>query len=108
MYNDLGFFVRDTLLILLEAQSTWSVNIVIRVLLYLAQTYNNYFTKNDIDLYANSKVKLPKPELYVIFTGERKDKKAELSLSQEFFNGATDLQFDVKVKMLYGGEKAGL
>ncbi len=40
MYNDLGFFVRDTLVILLEAQSTWSPNIVIRVLLYLAQTYN--------------------------------------------------------------------
>ena len=105
MYNDLGFFVRDTLVILLEAQSTWSPNIVIRVLLYLAQTYNNYFTKNDIDLYANSKIKLPKPELYVIYTGERKDKKAELSLSEEFFNGAKDVQLDVKVKMLYGGAR---
>mgnify|MGYP002625456673 CR=1 FL=1 len=105
MYNDLGFFVRDTLVILLEAQSTWSPNIVIRVLLYLAQTYNNYFTKNDIDLYANSKVKLPKPELYVIYTGERKDKKAELSLSEEFFNGAKNVQLDVKVKMLYGGAR---
>ena len=105
MYNDLGFFVRDTLVILLEAQSTWSPNIVIRVLMYLVQTYNNYFTKNDIDLYANSKIKLPKPEMYVIYTGERKDKKAELSLAEEFFNGATDLQLNVKVKMLYGGQK---
>lgn len=105
MYNDLGFFVRDTLVILLEAQSTWSPNIVIRVLLYLAQTYNNYFTEKGLDLYASKKVALPKPELYVIYTGERKDKKSVLSLSEEFFDGAKDLQLDIKVKMLYGGER---
>ena len=105
MYNDLGFFVRDKLVILLEAQSTWSPNIVIRVLLYLAQTYNNYFTKKSLNLYATKKVDLPKPELYVIFTGERKDKKSEISLSEEFFGGAKDLQIDVKVKVLYGGNR---
>ena len=31
-YNDLGLFVRDKLLILVEAQATWSVNILIRLL----------------------------------------------------------------------------
>ena len=74
MYNDLGFRVGNKLLILVEAQSTWSPNILIRELLYLMQTYNNYFTENDVDLYASIKVKLPKPELYVIYTGERKEK----------------------------------
>ena len=33
-YNDLGILIRDKLIILVEAQSTWSVNIVVRVLLY--------------------------------------------------------------------------
>ena len=35
LYNDLGFMVRDRLVVLVEAQSTWSPNIVIRVLMYL-------------------------------------------------------------------------
>lgn len=42
-YNDLGFIAgKNHLLILVEAQSTWSENILIRVLLYIAQTIQNY------------------------------------------------------------------
>ena len=42
MYNDLGFRVRNRLLILVEAQSTWSLNILVRGFIYFAQTYNQY------------------------------------------------------------------
>lgn len=45
LYNDLGFIVGDKLLILVEAQSTWTVNILVRVLLYLAQSYHEYFQR---------------------------------------------------------------
>lgn len=47
LYNDLGFRVGDKLIILVEAQSTWSPNILIRSLLYVATTYQQYvlFTK---------------------------------------------------------------
>ena len=41
LYNDLGFRNGDRMMILVESQSTWSVNIIIRVLLYLAQTWNS-------------------------------------------------------------------
>ena len=34
-YNDLGFMVGERLIILAEAQSTWSENIVVRCLLYV-------------------------------------------------------------------------
>ena len=38
LYNDLGIMVGNSrLLLLLEAQSSWTVNILIRILLYLAQ-----------------------------------------------------------------------
>jgi len=37
LYNDLGFIVNGKLMILIEAQSTWTMNILVRVLLYLAQ-----------------------------------------------------------------------
>lgn len=47
LYNDLGFRVGDKRIILVEAQSTWSPNILIRSLLYVATTYQQYvlFTK---------------------------------------------------------------
>ena len=35
IYNDLGFTKGDKLMVLTEAQSTWSVNIIIRALEYL-------------------------------------------------------------------------
>lgn len=38
-YNDLGFQIEDRLVILIEAQSTWTVNIIVRGLMYLVQTY---------------------------------------------------------------------
>jgi uncharacterized Rossmann fold enzyme len=39
LYNDLGFTVGDKLVVLVEAQSSWTVNIIIRSLMYLAQTW---------------------------------------------------------------------
>lgn len=71
-YNDLGFSVGDRLMVLVESQSTWTMNIIIRALMYLMQTYHDYFRRTNQNLYGSKKVKMPKPELYVIFTGERK------------------------------------
>ena len=45
LYNDLGFIANNKLMILVEAQSTWTVNILVRVLLYLAQSYHEYFQR---------------------------------------------------------------
>ena len=64
MYNDLGFIAGNRLIVLVEEQSTWSVNIVVRFLMYLGETYRRYIEKNDLDLYTSKKLELPKPELY--------------------------------------------
>ena len=65
LYNDLGIMVgNNRLLLLLEAQSSWTVNILIRILLYLAQSYHEYFERTSQSLYKSKKVKMPKPELY--------------------------------------------
>ena len=50
-YNDLGFRVGNRLIVLVEAQSTWSPNIVLRLLNYWSQTLNNYFTEIKFLLY---------------------------------------------------------
>ncbi len=100
LYNDLGFIVHNKLMILVEAQSTWTVNILVRILLYLAQSYHEYFQRTSQDYYKSRKVKMPKPELYVIFTGNRGRKPDEILLSEEFFGGA-DIDIEVKAKIIY-------
>ena len=107
IYNDLGFMVGNRLLILVEAQSTWTVNIIIRALMYLIQTYHNYFERTKQSLYKSKKVQIPMPELYVIYTGDRKTKPSEISLSQEFFDGK-ECCLDVKVKMIYDGKEGDI
>lgn len=101
LYNDLGFMVRDRLVILTEAQSKWSVNIVVRMFLYLAQTYREYFDSQKADLYSTKKVYMPIPELYVIYIGDRKDRPEYISLIEEYFNGA-ECALEIKVKVIYG------
>ena len=43
---------------------------------------------------------MPKPELYVIYTGERKNIPDTISLQKEFFAGEKN-SIDVEVKVLY-------
>ena len=108
IYNDLGFTVGDKLMILVETQSSvWTVNIIVRALMYLVQTWHDYFERTKQNLYKSKKVQMPMPEIYVIFTGERKTKPSEISLSQEFFGGK-ECGIDVRVKMIYDGKEGDI
>ena len=101
LYNDLGFRNKDRIVILTEAQSSWSVNIVVRAFLYLAQTWNDYIEATNQNRYGSRKLSLPKPEVYVIFSGDRQERPEYLSLTDEFFGGEKGF-LDIRVKMLYG------
>ncbi len=84
-YNDLGFIVGNRLLILIEEQTVWTINILIRLLMYLGETYKRYISNNDLDVYGIRKIELPKPELYVICPRSKENLPEEISLSKEFF-----------------------
>lgn len=99
-YNDLGFSVAGRLMVLAESQSTWSYNIIIRILIYLVQTYHDYFQRTNQNLYGSKKVNIPRPELYMIYMGDRKTIPDTISLSEDFFRGE-EISIDVKVKILY-------
>lgn len=97
-YNDLGFSVGNRLMVLVESQSTFTMNIIIRAVMYLIQTYHDYFKRTNQNLYGSKKVNMPKPELYVIYTGDKKDIPDTISLSKEFFDGAK-IAIDAEVKV---------
>ena len=95
-YNDLGIQVRNRLVLLVEAQSTFSVNIALRMLLYLAGTYKEYIEEQKLDLYGSHPVEIPRPELYVVYTGDRKEIPETLRLS-DLYQGAGSAEVEVKV-----------
>ena len=101
LYNDLGFTVGEKLICLVEAQSTWTMNILIRVILYYAKTLKEYIDEKNIDLYTSKKANIPQPEFYVVYTGERKSRPKSINLADEFFEGK-ETGLDVTVNMLYG------
>ena len=100
MYNDLGFLAGNRLIILVEEQSSWSYNLPIRMLEYLAETYRRYMEQNGLNKYREKAISLPKPELYVIYTGEQGEKPAELSLKDIYWGGGSCC-VDVVVKGIY-------
>ena len=107
LYNDLGCMVRGKLIILCECQSRWTLNIIIRALLYMARSYQLYFQEQGTDLYGTRKVFLPKPELYVIYIGDEQNKPSEISLAEEFFDGS-EAAIDVKVKVVCENDSSGI
>lgn len=50
---------------------------------------------------------MPTPEMYVIYTGDRKTRPEEISLSEEFFEGK-NVCIDVRIKMIYDGKKGDI
>ena len=105
-YNDLGLLVKDKIVILVEAQSTWSDNILIRILIYLAYTYKNYILAHGLDVYQKNAIQLPKPEFYVVYTGDEEHPK-EIKFSEKFFGGA-DIDIEIKATVITESEKGNV
>jgi len=105
-YNDLGFLVGSKLIVLVEQQSTWSENILFRLLFYLADTLQRYFFRTKQSLYAARKVNCPEIEMYVLYTGSRKKRPRTLELASTFYRGRRK-NVNLRVYMLYGGRQEG-
>ena len=80
-YNDLGLLARGKLIVLAEAQSTWSLNIIFRLANYYFDSVMSYLVMKNIDLYGSVKLDIPDVEAFVIFTGKKKIDKEILSLN---------------------------
>ena len=109
-YNDLGFIVGNRLLILIEEQSYWSINLLIRILLYLADSYQRYIRNNHLNVYNTRKILIPKPEFYVIYPKERNGMPEEITLSKDFFGieDPDDVFIDIKVKIIYDSKQGDI
>jgi hypothetical protein len=108
IYNDLGFIAKDKLIVLVECQSTWNWNMPLRLLLYYIETVrNDYIGKNLDKLYRTTPIAIPKPEMYVVYTGERTDKPQIIKFSDVYFPHM-ESDIEVAVHMLYGDDSRNI
>lgn len=66
--NDLAFQFAQSLVTIVEHQSSWSENMPLRELIYLSNTYEKIL--NARKLYQKKLLKIPAPHLYVLYNGE--------------------------------------
>ncbi|MDO4169828.1 MAG: Rpn family recombination-promoting nuclease/putative transposase [Lachnospiraceae bacterium] len=110
MENDVSFII-DDILNIYEHQSTQNRNMPIRGLLYLAELYKDYIRENELDIYGNQRIQLPKPIYLVFYNGtEEQPDYEEIYLKDAFRE--TELPYsdflDFKAVMLninYGHNK---
>lgn len=82
--NDVSFII-DDILNIYEHQSTQNRNMPIRGLLYLAELYKDYIRENELDIYGNRRVQLPKPIYLVFYNGtEEQPDYEEIYLKDAF------------------------
>ena len=98
-YNDLALLVKDRVMVFVEAQSTWSKNILLRLLMYFADTVHEYIHDNNLSLHQSKVIPIPTPEFYVIYTG-RTSVPSKISLRQDFF-GEESCPIDLEAEVLF-------
>ena len=84
--NDVSFLI-DGNMALFEHQSTYNPNMPLRGLIYFSHLYQSYIEKCEDSIFGSKLIKIPTPQYYVFYNGERKlaDKKL-LKLSDAFLH----------------------
>ena len=69
-HDTLCIQAKDRIVLLMEAQSLISENVALLMLTRLAEVYDHYAETHMLDLYSERKVRIPAPELFVVYTGQ--------------------------------------
>lgn len=100
MKNDLAFVLAGTLN-MYEHQSTYSPNLPVRFLIYLAQEYQKVIEQAEESLYGMSRISLPTPQCIVFYNGmQEMPEEKMLRLSDAFENGGVRADVELTVRML--------
>ena len=106
-YNDLGILARDKLIVLIEAQSEWSVNVIFRLPGYYFDEMDYYIHTHHLDLHDKTKINVHDVEAFIIYSGTDKVEKKTLSLKEEFF-GVKEGKPDFTARVICGDYKGGI
>ena len=100
MKNDLAYILSGTLS-MYEHQSTYSPNLPVRFLIYLAQEYQMVIEKAEKSLYGTGQISLPTPQCIVFYNGVKEmPEERTLKLSEAFENKKVQADVELSVRML--------
>ena len=100
MKNDMAFVLMGTLN-MYEHQSTYSSNMPVRFLIYLAEEYQRMVQDAESSLYGTKQILLPTPQCVVFYNGEKEMPEEKiLRLSDAFENKDREADIELKVRML--------
>ena len=100
MKNDLAYILSGTLS-MYEHQSTYSPNLPVRFLIYLAQEYQTVIEQAEKSLYGTARISLPTPQCIVFYNGAKEmPEKQTLKLSDAFDNKEARADVELTVRML--------
>ncbi|MDE6713916.1 MAG: hypothetical protein K2K20_09285 [Lachnospiraceae bacterium] len=109
MKNDLAYILSGTLN-MYEHQSTYSPNLPVRFLIYLAQEYQMVIDRAEKSLYGGGRITLPTPQCVVFYNGMKEmPEETTLKLSDAFENKSARADVELTVRMLninHGHNKA--
>ena len=94
--NDLGFIIGNRFLVINEHQSTINENMPMRELQYVARTFETIAAAKA--LYKETLIKVPMPEFFVIYTGDKHWGKEYLKLSDSFMAPPVENSMELVVK----------
>ena len=83
-HNDVAFLIGNRLIVLVEHQSTINENMPLRMLFYVADEYEKIITSFKEKLYREKRIRIPRPEFYIVYTGKRPWHCGELRLSEAY------------------------
>lgn len=100
MKNDLAYVLSDTLS-MYEHQSTYSPNLPVRFLIYLAQEYQMVIERTERSRYGSGQICLPTPQCVVFYNGTKEmPEEQTLKLSDAFENKKARADVELTVRML--------
>ena len=106
-YNDIGLLARQKLIVLAEAESDWSVNIVYRMAGYFFDTMNAFLHRTGMNVHHKTKIALLDVEAFVIYPGPQKIVRDTISLRDEFYGG-DPRKPDFSARVIHGDYKGGI
>ena len=92
--NDVScIFAVDEVMALYEQQSTYCPNMPLRGVFYFSKLYEKYVSVNEMNIYGSKKLKLPEPQYYVFYVGEKDmPERTVLKLSDMFDGNSKTLE----------------
>ena len=105
-YNDLGLLARKKLIVLAEAESEWSVNIIYRLGGYYFDSMEQFATQTGMNPHQKAKIDLLDVEAFVIYPG-KETVPDTISLREVFFGG-DESKPDFIARVIHGDRKPGI